>query len=125
MKKTPLKKTNSSLRKSPLKKISHRGVVKKQEKKKESSEIHEAMYQFWLKNPHICSCCDRFLGNEFSLVYIDHLLEKSVHKEFSKDERNMFMVCFTHHQLKTNGFPHPKHKEAIEKAKKILLGGDK
>lgn len=125
MKKTPLKKGTSTLKKTPLRKVSKAQVEKNVFKRERTKDIHSVMFEYWNEVPHICMACDRYLGEEFSTAYVDHLLEKSIYPQFAKDKRNFFMVCLEDHAFKGNGFPKPKHKEAIEKAKKILLGDNK
>lgn len=128
MKQTPLKKPQKLLKKTPLKKTSNslkKVSVKKQkeiiEKKGKPNEVHLAMLAYWEKIPHICMSCERYLGNEFSTAFVDHLLPKSRFFEFAKDERNFFCCCLDCHSQKELGFPLPKHKEAIKKAEELLL----
>lgn len=63
----------------------------------------------------------KLLGKEPNTLYFDHLLEKNMYKEFELDKRNIILVTQEEQCNRTNGFPSPKHKELIEKAKKELL----
>ena len=71
----------------------------------------------WEKRPHVCQVCGKHLGSEMSVFFMDHGLEKSVYPELRHEEENIIIVCIDHHVVKTNGFPHPIHKELIEKIK--------
>ena len=93
-----------------------KSIKKREEKKEKTKQIHEAMYNFWSKSSKKCQSCGKLLTS-YRLYMVDHLLEKSQHPEFALDESNFFLTCFDHHNAKTNGFPHPIHKIAIEKAK--------
>lgn len=68
-----------------------------------------------------CEVTGKILPKEALSVYFDHLLEKSKYPQFRFDKRNIIIVDGQIHSQKTNGFPHPKHEELIDKAKKELL----
>lgn len=102
----------------PIKKVSENSIKLKRSKIERSKLIHEAMYQWWLKqDENRCMSCNCKLPEEFHTWMVDHLLEKSVYPELALSESNFYLTCLEHHHLKTNGFPHPKHKIAIEKIK--------
>lgn len=102
---------------NPPKKI----VKRFNEKKKEGKEeVILAMYEWWKKQDNKCMACGINLPKEFKTWMVDHLLEKSKHPKLALDERNFFLVCFDDHQKKTIGYPHPIHKEAIERAKELF-----
>lgn len=71
----------------------------------------------WDKRPHVCQVCGKHLGSEMSTFFMDHGLEKAVYPDLRHEEENIILVCIEHHGIKTNGFPHPIHKELIEKIK--------
>ena len=77
--------------------------------------------EIWDKRDHKCQECGKWLGNEPNKACIDHLLEKSKYSVFRYREENIWLVCIDHHMAKTNGFPGPKHKQAIIDAKLKLL----
>jgi len=109
-------------KKKAINKISEKGLIKKKEKSERTKEIHQAMYNWWLKQPkNECMACGCKLPNDFHTWMVDHLIEKSTYPEFALDERNFFLICFEDHSAKTNGFARPKHIEAIRKAKIELL----
>lgn len=113
----PTKKSNK-----PIKKHSKKGLENREKKKENTKLVHEAMYNWWLKQPkNECMSCGCKLPKEFHTWMVDHLLEKSKYQQFDKDERNFFFCCLDCHTLKGNGFPTQKHKKAIEKAKYLLL----
>jgi hypothetical protein len=61
---------------------------------------------------------DTYLGPQPLSWMFDHLLDKSVYPHLKYEKDNIFLVTFDQHQLKSNGFAHPVHQKAIEKAKK-------
>lgn len=69
----------------------------------------------------LCQSCQQKVWGQNKLLYWDHLLEKRKYPQFKYDRRNIFFCCADCHTKKTNGYPTPKHKEAIIQAKKILL----
>lgn len=124
---TPLKKSNS-LRpgNSKLKPGKIKVKAKTEEQKKEKQEQYERDVKFyteeiWDKRPHYCEACEVYLGNEPNLCFFDHLLPKSKYPELRYEPGNIFLCCPTHHSEKESGFPHPKHLEAIIKAKELFL----
>lgn len=120
LKRTPLKRTIGTLKKSSIKKKS-----KSLEQKKEQQDQYEADWRFyreiWEEREHRCQVTGEWLGNELKTIFIEHLLEKSVYPQFRYEKRNIALVSGDIHIQKTNGFPHPIHKQLIKKAKKELL----
>jgi 5-methylcytosine-specific restriction endonuclease McrA len=84
-------------------------------------EEREADWRFymeiWNEREHKCQECGKWLGDECRTIYMDHLIEKSTHNELRYEKPNIWVVCWEHHSQKTNGYPAPKHKQAIEQAK--------
>jgi 5-methylcytosine-specific restriction endonuclease McrA len=106
----------------PIKKVYTKQIEKNKDKALKTKELHLFMYEWWKKQPvNKCMNCGCNLPKEFCTWMVDHLLEKSQYPQFSMTEDNYFLVCFEDHSAKTNGFPKMKHKEAIEKAKLMLL----
>lgn len=127
LKKTPLKKKNSLRPGSGLKKS---GKIKPKKKTEEEKKDQQAQFErdvlfyvteIWDKRPHYCECCNKWLGNEPNLCFFDHLLPKSKYDFLRYEPDNIMLVCQTHHSSKEAGFPHPKHQEAINKAKERFL----
>jgi ribosomal protein L37E len=111
---------NKSIKKSynHIKKISEKGIERQKIKTENTKKLHEFMYQWYLKqNPKQCWACNTQLYGEFSTAWVDHLLMKSKHKDLEFEENNFFLCCLSCHSLKENGFPKPKHLEAINKVK--------
>lgn len=106
-----------------------RGIMKKKEKspeqialeKQEQEKMWEFFLYIWKKRPHFSDVSGAPLGNSPFSYNFDHLLEKSKWPELKYEERNIALVTFEEHTLKTNGFPLEKHKELIEIARKELL----
>ena len=128
MKRTPLKRTIGTLKRSSLNRST--GSLKKKkpvsaEKIKERDILRgedKAFYErIWANRPHFCQVCSTWLGNTFNRMFPDHLLEKSKYPQFRHTEENIALVCPTCHGCKTNGHPKTKHVLLIEEAKKLLL----
>jgi 5-methylcytosine-specific restriction endonuclease McrA len=74
--------------------------------------------EIWAERLHSCIECDRYLGEELSTAYMDHLIEKSSHNELRYEKDNIAIVCIDHHAQKTAGYPGKKHMELILAARK-------
>lgn len=68
-----------------------------------------------------CQACGKKIWGENKTLYWDHLLDKAKYPEFDLEKNNHFFCCWDCHTEKGNGFPKPKHLEAIEKAKEQFL----
>ena len=107
---------------TPIKKVSTKQIEKNKDKALKNKELHLFMYEWWKKQPvNKCMNCGCNLPKEFCTWMVDHLLPKSTYKELAFNVDNFFICCLSCHSLKESGFPGVKHKEAIEKAKEILL----
>lgn len=111
--------------KNPIKSSKLKAKKKSPEKLKADRDLLEKDWLFylsiWNKRPHYCQACGKWLGIEPLTVFFDHCLEKSIYPQFRYEELNIFLCCWQHHSDKGAGFPHPKHQEAIDKAKQVLL----
>ena len=102
-----------------MKKISDKQKLKNELKKEETRKLHSwFLSDIWEKRPHYCEECNKWLGEEPLSIFFDHLIEKSSYPEFTYEINNIFLCCGECHTRRTNGFPYPKHKKAIEEAKK-------
>jgi len=118
MKRTPLKRGSSLLKRSHMKQKS---------KGKELSEEKQEKYKmllffelFWISLPEggkRCWSCSKPLYEPMRTYYFDHLIEKSKRPDLALERDNIFLCCLTCHSLKTDGHPTDPHREAIEKAK--------
>lgn len=109
-------------KKSTIKKISEKQKIKNQEKKVQTKLRFEMFLNIWnkLKNKN-CWSCNKYLGEEPSPAFFDHLIEKSKYPELDLVEENIFICCENCHANKTNGHPSLIHMEAIKQAKIKLL----
>jgi len=122
LKRTPLKKTKSTLKKSPIKKKPKSLEQKQAQKEQRNKDI--AFYQeVWNERHPYCEVTGVYLGKEPKIYMFDHLLEKSVYPQFRYEKKNIILLSFQAHELKTNGYPLPKHQAAIGRAKLLLLSG--
>lgn len=121
---TPLKKkSNSTLKKGSKIKVRPKTEEQKEEKRLQREKDYEFYMSIWNERPHYCEACGVWLGNEMKPLFMDHLLEKNenAYPHLRYEKENIFVVCGEHHGSKTNGFPHPKHQEAINKARESFL----
>lgn len=138
MKRTILKKGNSSLSKttklklgtqlSKSSKLTRSGKLKAKlltaEQKEQRSEDIRKMWglfeEHWNSKAHKCESCDAPIWGENKSLYHDHLLDKGIKKyEHLKYEiSNLFLCCWQCHANKGAGNPSKPHREAIENAKK-------
>ena len=109
---------------NPPKKIKYKSSkqnLKDVEKKEYTNKQFKMFFDIWNKRKHYCESCGLWLGNEPLSIFFDHLLEKSIYKEFALLEENIYLCCGECHTKKTNGFPTENHKKAINHAKKLFL----
>ena len=119
MKRTPLKRGSSLLKRSLLKKKRKTGE-EISEKEKEGLKLLLFFELIWISLPREdrkCWSCGKGLYEPVRSYYFDHLIEKSKRPDLALERGNIFLCCLTCHSLKTSGFPTAKHQEAIEKAK--------
>jgi 5-methylcytosine-specific restriction endonuclease McrA len=119
MKRIPLKRTVTSLNRTPLKKST--GTLKRKAPDKQT--VHErkaqsakdwAFYEsIWVNRSHTCEVHDgyKFLGYEPKKYMFDHLIEKSTHPELRYEPENIALVCSDCHSSKTNGHPNIRHQQ--------------
>lgn len=114
---------NHTDNKKPLKRKALSTVSPSLQDLEERYKMIEFFDKLWdkQKKPRRCQSCGKKIIGENLSIYHDHLLEKEFWPQFIYEERNMFFCCAECHDLKTRGFITPKHKEALEKAKKELL----
>jgi 5-methylcytosine-specific restriction endonuclease McrA len=109
------------LKRTPIKKVSEKQKIKN-ELKKEQFKDDVAFYDYiWHHRLHICEHCEKWLGNEPLLYYFDHILEKQTYPQFRYEPRNIWLLCFGCHEIKTTGNYTKKMKDKIEQTKKLLL----
>lgn len=109
---------------NPTKKIQYKSAeqkIKDVEQKEYTNKQFKMFYDIWAKKRHYCESCGLWLGNEPLSIFFDHLLEKSIYKEFALLEENIYLCCGECHTKKTNGFPTENHKKAINHTKKLFL----
>lgn len=109
LKRTPLKRKPSS-----IKRVSEKRKAEKAQSISDSDKMWQMFNEIWNVRPHLCNVCGSHLGNIPKSYHFDHLLEKSKYPEFKYDKDNILLVCIDCHACKTNGFPKPKHSEAIK-----------
>jgi len=105
--------------KKGLKKVSDSQRLKNQVDAIDTKLLREHMKSWWEKqSPNKCWACGCSLPSEFHTYMVDHLLMKSIYKEFARDEDNFYLCCLSCHSSKECGYPKEHHKQAIENFKK-------
>jgi 5-methylcytosine-specific restriction endonuclease McrA len=112
MKRTPLKRGNSSLKKASL---NARPKIRKD--KKEMKEFFLDLWNATSKGNRKCESCGKELYEPIRSYYFDHLIEKSKRPDLTLERDNIFLCCLECHALKTDGHPTEAHQKAIEKAR--------
>ena len=114
IRKTPLKRSQKPIPKSKP------GKVKT---KRDRTAWLKLIQSWWdkMKSPRKCWGCGARIWGENSTLYWDHLLDKAIYPEYELEEHNHFFCCGDCHTEKGNGFPKPKHQEAIERAREEFL----
>ena len=126
MKKTPLKKSTSTLKRSPFKvskstlKAKTKTVEEKAANKAAIEQQWDMFLSIWNTRPHKCVICGKYLGNEPLSVFFDHILEKAKYKHLKYEPANIALVCMEDHANKTNGNINEKYKELINNVKQIF-----
>lgn len=118
MKRTPLKKKNSTLKKSGTikkKALTHQQVA---ERKAQSERDWQFYEEIWNERGPYSEISGTYLGSEVNKACCDHLIEKSIRSDLRYEKDNIILVTIEEHAQKTNGNPHPEHKKRIEDAKK-------
>lgn len=120
LKRTPLKKSNTYLKRSPIKKKSP--TAEKIAENKLQQEKDKEFYQcIWNSKKHQCRVCGVPLFGEIKNIYFDHLLPKHKYEKLRYELDNILVVCAQCHTQRENGKPRELHKVAIEKAKERFL----
>lgn len=119
MRRTPLKRGSSILKRTLLKN-KRRTEEEISEREKERLKMLLFFELIWISLPSgakRCWSCEKELYEPMRSYYFDHLIEKSRRPDLALERDNIFLCCLTCHSLKTDGHPTEKHQEAIEKAK--------
>lgn len=115
MKKTPLKRGKTGLKKISEKSL--KAVLKEQEEKHKMYDFFQEIFDSTPPEDRRCQSCGKLLQSPAKSFYFDHLIEKSKRPDLKLEKDNIFLTCFTCHALKTDGHPTEDHQKAIEKAK--------
>lgn len=94
--------------------------IKAEQERLENERMWAFYREIWAERPHRSELSGKFLGNELKSTFVDHLLEKNSHPELKYERNNVILLTPAEHELKTNGFPLPKHKELIKMARIVF-----
>lgn len=100
------------MKRKPLKKVSEKGLKKKEEKKKLLEKDKEFYLKIWNSRPHVCFETGKFLGNEPLLTMFHHVLPKAKYPSYRHSEKNIVLLHpDVHNQVETNLSKCPKVAE--------------
>ena len=78
--------------------------------------------EIWEEREHVCSCCDKPLGDEPSPTFFSHLLAKSTYPSLRLAKRNIWLKCGTCHDEWGNGDrSQPKFAAAVAETQRLKL----
>lgn len=106
--------------KKSIKKISSKGIKKKEDKKELLRQDFRFYFNIWKKRPHKCVNCDCYLGETPLTYFFDHILEKSKYPELRHNEDNIQLLCLICHNNKTTGNYSDKITKTIIETKEKL-----
>ena len=49
--------------------------------------------ELWAERPHVCECCNGYLGNTPDPHFFSHVLPKSTHSRYRLDKENITFMC--------------------------------
>jgi len=104
MKKSPLKRNQKPLKKTPLKKQNNESAKEKHKKRQIQKEEDILFYsEVWEDRKHKSDLTGKWLGEEIMSIYFHHLLPKEPFPEFRHKKWNI-LLCEAeyHNQIETN-----------------------
>jgi 5-methylcytosine-specific restriction endonuclease McrA len=109
-------------RKKPIKKISDKGRVKKEEKRLLVQDDFKFYQDIWNNtDERYCYECGKGLPEPLSCNF-HHILPKQSYPQFRHDSRNIAILCCPcHNQVETNIDKCPRTKELTQQVKTTLL----
>jgi|10_taG_2_1085330.scaffolds.fasta_scaffold219980_2 predicted restriction endonuclease len=110
-------KANSTIKRTPLKKVN----------KKTSAKINADVKFYnsiWNDSNHYCENCNIYLGEQLNKSYISHILSKGAYPKHRHNNENINVLCFNCHQLwefgdKTKMSIYRKNVKVMNKLKKL------
>lgn len=106
----------------PIKKVSEKGKVKKEQKKEYTKKQFEFFLEIWKEREHICFETGAYLGKEPLSTMFHHCLFKSSHPQFALLKENIVLLHpDVHSQVHTDSSKTPKVEEYTKKLKIKLL----
>lgn len=106
-------KRSKGLKRTPLKRMSNKRKEKLEAEKQQLIDDKKFYMEIWSERPHVCSCCNKYLGKEPLTVYFDHILEKSKYPELRHNKLNIWLLCMECHDNKSRGNLNDCMKEKI------------
>ena len=113
----PIQRKGPGLKRSPIRKKLR--TEEQKEIARITKEADERFYtEIWNKRRPYSEVSGTYLGAEVNKACIDHLLEKAKYPVYRYHEDNVLLVTIDEHAMRHAGNPLPKHKEAIDRARK-------
>lgn len=118
MKKSPLKRTPFTAKRTPLKKVSAKGRIKREEKKELLKEDFEFYKRIWNTRVHVCYESGSYLGEELNICCFHHVLPKKKYPQYRHEDCNIVLLLPSiHNQVEMNINRCPKVKALTEELK--------
>lgn len=118
LKRTPLKRGSSTLKRTYIKKVSAKKMGSIIDRVSEGHRMKEFFFSIWETRPHVSEVSGTFLGSTPSTVFFHHILPKSKYKEAAYDKNNIILLTFDEHTLVENN---PNIFEEVNKRRELLL----
>jgi hypothetical protein len=118
LKRTPLKKGTSTLKRGPLKKASKKKMSKILDMVGDIHLMHDFFMSIWNGREHKSEVSGSPIYGEPLTIYFHHILPKSKYKEASLDPDNIIILTFEEHnsvELNPNIF------KEVNKRRELLL----
>lgn len=80
------------MKRTALKKISQKQILKIEEKKKLIKEDHKFYQEIWEERKHTCYESGKYLGEEALTTFFHHILPKEVYPQYRHHEWNIVIL---------------------------------
>lgn len=106
MKRSPLKRNNTPLKRTPLKKSNPKTAKQKHNDRQIQKEEDVVFYsEIWNERNHRCELSREYLGNEIMTIFFHHLLPKEQYPEYRHCKWNIIQITpQIHHQIERNQY---------------------
>ena len=96
MKKTPLKRGNSTLKKNKIRSL-NKFKPETEEQKEGREKMQNFFLEIWNSRPHYSEVSNKWLGNECKSLFLHHIIPKSICEEGKYDPENIILLTGDEH----------------------------